>query len=201
VFTAIDDMKEKQKLWNGEYKKGVHWEEGHSKGAEEFAKMMKTGSSILDVGCGSGRDSIFFAENCFDVTGIDISEEAIKKAKESAEKQNLKVRFDVMDVEELSYKDETFDAIYSNAVLHFTKLKESGAEIYRVLKKNGIAFITIILSTTDMQTNETKGKGSIERIMSAFGKFRVLEKREVEIIDEKPEPHKHEILVLVMKKE
>jgi hypothetical protein len=44
VVTAIDDMKEKQKLWNSEYRKGVHWEEGHSKGAEEFAGMLKTGS-------------------------------------------------------------------------------------------------------------------------------------------------------------
>lgn len=200
MLTAIDDTKEKER-WNSEYKKGVHWEEGHSKGAEEFAEMLKTGNLLLDAGCGSGRDSIFFAESGFNVTGVDISEEAIKKARESAEKQNVKIRFEVMNVEKLPYKDETFDAVYSNAVLHFTGLKESGAEIYRILKKNGIAFITIILSTTDMRTNEIKGKGSVERIMSAFGRFRVLEQKEIEKIDGKPEPHKHKILVLVMKKE
>ena len=35
--------------------------------------------SLIDIGCGNGRDSIFFSKNNFHVTGIDISQKAIKK--------------------------------------------------------------------------------------------------------------------------
>lgn len=194
-------MKRESNYWDDAYKKGVHWEEGHSKGAEEFSKMLKPKSSILDIGCGSGRDSIFFAKNGFDVTGIDISEEAISKAKAAAEKQKLKIRFDPMSAEKISFGNETFDGIYSNAVLHFTELKKSGDEIYRILKKNGLSFLSIILTTKYPQTNEIVKRYSREQIISAFSKFKILKQDETEITDEKPRLHKHRILVLLLKKE
>lgn len=195
-------MSEKDsEYWDEAYKKGVHWEDGRSKGAEEFSEMLKPKSSVLDIGCGSGRDCVFFAQQEFDVSGVDISEEAVKKAKQAAEKQSLKIRFEVMNAENLAYDDESFDAVYSNVALHFTQLLKPSSEIYRVLKKGGICFSTIMLNTTDLQTNETKGKYSIQRIMSAFGKFKILKQEEIEAIDDKPIPHKHKILVLILKKD
>ena len=42
-------------------------------------KKGKIKKSLIDIGCGNGRDSIFFSKNNFCVTGIDISKKAIKK--------------------------------------------------------------------------------------------------------------------------
>ena len=46
-----------------------------------LGKVGKKGikKSLIDIGCGNGRDSIFFSKNNFRVTGIDISQKAIKK--------------------------------------------------------------------------------------------------------------------------
>lgn len=162
--------------------------------------MLKPKSSVLDIGCGSGRDSIFFAKKGFNVTGIDISNEALEKAKQSAKKEDLKIKFELMSAERLSYKDEIFDGVYSNAVLHFTELKKSSEEIYRVLKKNGICLLSIIITTTYPHTNEVIKKYSIEQAVSSFSKFKMLKQNEIEITDEKPRLHKHKILVLVLKK-
>ncbi|MFZ3077876.1 MAG: class I SAM-dependent methyltransferase [Candidatus Aenigmatarchaeota archaeon] len=186
--------------WDEAYKKGVHWEEGHSKGAEEFSEMLKPKSSVLDIGCGSGRDCIFFAKKGFDVAGVDISEEAIKKAKQTAGKEGLKIRFELMSAEKLSYGDESFDGVYSNSALHFTDLKRSSEEIFRVLKKNGVCLLSIVLTTTYPHTNEVIKKYSAEQAILAFGKFKMLKQNEIEVTDEKPRLHKHKILVLVLKK-
>jgi ubiquinone/menaquinone biosynthesis C-methylase UbiE len=99
-------------------------------------------NKILEIGVGNGRDSIFFAQEGNDVTGIDIAEGAIKLAKENAEKAGVSdVNFVLGKAEELGFGDESFDAVYSLSVLHSTILPESLAEISRVLKPEGKAII------------------------------------------------------------
>jgi 2-polyprenyl-3-methyl-5-hydroxy-6-metoxy-1,4-benzoquinol methylase len=52
-----------------------------------------SGSNILDMACGAGRHSIFFAERGFEVTAVDLSEKLLSVAKQRAEKRNLKIDF------------------------------------------------------------------------------------------------------------
>lgn len=67
-------------------------------------------TSILDLGCGRGRHSITLAKRGYKVKGIDISEEAIKKAVSKAKKANLdNIEFEVRDMRDPL--PETFDAI------------------------------------------------------------------------------------------
>ena len=47
-----------------------------------FIKKVKPGGKILDVGCGSGRDTLIFKNLGFNVTAFDVSEELVKKASE-----------------------------------------------------------------------------------------------------------------------
>ena len=54
------------------------------------ANELELTTTIIDVGCGSGRDSLFFARHHFDVVGIDASGPAIENARQSAVAQNLK---------------------------------------------------------------------------------------------------------------
>lgn len=82
---------------------------------------------ILDVGCGEGRDSIALLERGYDVTGIDISAEAIGYCKRKA-KQKGRHRFGVVDVCTQNMP-QRFDFIYSVATLHML-LKDDDRKSY-----------------------------------------------------------------------
>ena len=43
--------------------------------------------SVLDLGCGTGRHALYFARNGFDVTAVDLSEDAVRYVKEAAEEE------------------------------------------------------------------------------------------------------------------
>ena len=79
--------------------------------AESFLKnlskleLFKKNSKIIDIACGKGRHSLFLSELGYDVTGVDLSKNSIKHAKQF-EKENLK--FDVADMRE-TYKNNSFD--------------------------------------------------------------------------------------------
>lgn len=81
-----------------------------------FALSLEPKAKILDVGCGSGRDSKFFMSKGFDVVSIDASEELAAVASKNLQKEVL-----VVDLKDLKIKD-TFDAIWCQAsLLHLYK--------------------------------------------------------------------------------
>ncbi len=109
-----------------------------------FSRMLTKGSSILDLGCGSGKDSEYFNKKGFKVTGIDLSKKLIAIAR----KGNSKIRFHVMDILDLSFHDGTFDGVWANAsLLHISKEDQHIAffEIHRVLKEDGILYVSVKL--------------------------------------------------------
>jgi len=61
---------------------------------------------ILDVGCGTGRHSIELAKRGYNVTGIDLSENMLAKAREKAEKENLKIDFQNHNAGNLPFENE-----------------------------------------------------------------------------------------------
>jgi len=61
---------------------------------------------ILDIGCGTGRHSIELAKRGYHVTGIDLSEAQLKRAKEKAAEQNVEVDFRQQDARSLSFVNE-----------------------------------------------------------------------------------------------
>src|SRR5690606_28196065 len=63
---------------------------------------------ILDVGCGTGRHAIELTKRGYNVTGIDLSESQLSRAKEKAEKESLKINFLRQDAMNLSF-DKEFD--------------------------------------------------------------------------------------------
>jgi len=79
---------------------------------------------ILELGCGQGRDSVFFADHGCDITATDISENAIKFVGKIKNKYNLtNLRLFVHDVEKsFDFLNGTFDLIYSNLALQFFEL-------------------------------------------------------------------------------
>lgn len=61
---------------------------------------------ILDVGCGTGRHSIELAGRGYNVTGIDLSESQLARARKKAEKENLKINFKQQDARNLTFNAE-----------------------------------------------------------------------------------------------
>ncbi|MCT7562536.1 class I SAM-dependent methyltransferase [Aliarcobacter butzleri] len=93
---------------------------------------VKKDEKILDLGCGEGTLAIKIQNQGANVIGIDLSEEMVLKAKEKG------IEAFVMSVTDLKFQNESFDKVFSNAVLHWVKdLDKSAKEIARVLKKNG----------------------------------------------------------------
>lgn len=72
---------------------------------------------LLEVGCGEGRDSVFFAKNGYEVTAFDLAESGIEKAKRLADAHQVKVRFFQADMRQFRLEEE-FDIIYSSGVYH-----------------------------------------------------------------------------------
>jgi ubiquinone/menaquinone biosynthesis C-methylase UbiE len=128
------------------------WDKKHSQGAHEglrhspspFSEIAELyfpeKSKILELGCGVGRDAIFFEKKGHKVLATDVSEIAIKQNKEHFESST--VEWSVLDMNDpLQYEDESFDVVYINLSLHYysdTKTKEIVQESARVLKPNGI---------------------------------------------------------------
>ena len=94
---------------------------------------------ILEVGCGRGSLSAYFADAGWDCTLLDLSSQAITLAKTAFETAGLKGRFDVANCENLPYPAESYDAVFSIGLLeHFDDVTQTLSEQYRVLKKGGV---------------------------------------------------------------
>lgn len=97
-------------------------------------------SHVLDVGCGTGGNSAFLASKygC-KVTGIDISELMIEKAKTRAQEEGMvdKLDFHVGDAYNLDHPNNSFDVVLTVFVSQFLDLKKAFPEFKRVLKTGG----------------------------------------------------------------
>jgi len=102
---------------------------------------------ILDLACGSGRHTVYLAKMGFDVYGLDISKEAIKKARSLLQSEGLNVNLIVGSIyEQLPYEDDFFDAVICIRALHHGTIDQiRGAinEIERVLKPGGLVYATV----------------------------------------------------------
>jgi SAM-dependent methyltransferase len=106
-----------------------------------FTKEMK----ILDVGCGEGRNAVYFLQKNYSIFGIDPNEVAIQYCRYLAKTINPETdihRFQVGEGTAIPFHAAAFDAVISSAVLHFADghahFWKMIAEIHRVLKPGGI---------------------------------------------------------------
>ncbi|MBW4827539.1 MAG: class I SAM-dependent methyltransferase [Clostridiaceae bacterium] len=99
---------------------------------------IKPGTKVLDVGCGTGNFSMKLARMGCKVTAIDISEEMLKVGKTKAKKENLDIQFYNMNVYDLQFEANCFDAVISVTAFEFIKdTKRAIEEMFRVLNDNG----------------------------------------------------------------
>ncbi|WP_149093794.1 methyltransferase domain-containing protein [Paenibacillus terrae] len=123
-------------IYEEEYKtQEYYWGTEPNKVCYQVLQFMPPNKHIklLDIGCGEGKDAVFFARNGYDVTAFDVSDAGIEKTKRLAEK--IGVHVNVFKADILDYRLDThFDVIFSSGVLHYIK-PEFRKEIFENYKQ------------------------------------------------------------------
>lgn len=101
---------------------------------------------LLVIGCGYGRECIYFARKGFEVTGVDTSLEGLKLAREWMTRERvMNIKFELGDALNLHYDEANFDGVFTHKVLHQFNREDRQAmmnEIHRVLRPGGLFFLS-----------------------------------------------------------
>ena len=97
----------------------------------DYWSLFPAGGTVLDVGCGEGRNSIFLAKKGFVVDAFDISRAGIEKAKRIADLCGAIVSFTCHDLTKFSFK-KNYDVILSHGVLHLCEKNDRDTFIEKI---------------------------------------------------------------------
>lgn len=102
---------------------------------------------VLDIGCGEGKDAVFLARNGYAVTAFDVSEQGLQKARELADKCNVKIDFFKADVRDFRLETD-YDIIFSSGVFHYIPAEQRRNVIDNLKShtaQNGINVINVFV--------------------------------------------------------
>ena len=123
---------------------------------DKFASYFDSKSVVCDMGCGPGHITRYLFDKGLNVFGIDISERCIR----IAQRENPRMRFQVMDMAKLDIADESIDGIVSfYSIIHTPKrlIHTLFHEFNRVLKKGGKLLIVVKKGDTEGYVYELEG--------------------------------------------
>ena len=153
------------------------WAESHAQdtwwipSTSQFASMLPTGATVLDLGCGVGGKTKFLTDWCLNVSGLDFSERMIEVSRE----RYPSLKFGVQDIYKLEKIKERFDGVFLQAVLlHFPKAHVLGIlqKIAQLINPNGLFYVAVkelVAGQPDevIKSEEIKGQ-KFERFFSNF---------------------------------
>ena len=142
---------------------------------EAAVEYLKKGT-VLDLGAGSGRDSIFLAKKGFEVTSVDISPEGLSLLKETIEDEGLKnIQTVEADVAEFKPSLE-YDNILCIFVLHFLKKQDFMPTLNRIMScttAGGINVVSDLTKNGPLYSTDTIGHwvdaGELQEIYEKAG--------------------------------
>jgi len=141
-----------------------------------FEKYLQPSAKILDLGCGSGRDSKYFLSKGYEVTAADGSEEICKYASEYLQRPVQCVRFD-----EMKFQEE-FDGVWACAsLLHVEadKLRNVMKKVWNSLKTDGILYASFKFGTEEREKDGRYfvdlDEVKVRELLEKEGLFQVLE--------------------------
>jgi len=155
-----------QAFWDAEYKEGGHLalSVNQSEDLEKFTRWhlreygketLNITSSVLDIGCGNGRNLIWIAEN-FGMRGVgyDISSQAVAQARKRSIELNLNLTYEARSIAgDIPLPSNSQSLVLDMMTSHFLKADERAHlihEIYRVLRPGGFLFYKTFLLDEDI---------------------------------------------------
>lgn len=156
----------------------------------------KLNKKILEIGCGTGNNILFLAENGFDAYGFDASKTAIEYAKKKLKKKKLTSNILVNTFSNYNYKKSFFDAVIDRGSLtcvDMITIKKTINKIYSCLKKGGLFLFTPLSDDSSRFSGVQDKKGLFVPKFLAFGRvdkrnlgFSFLSKKDIyELFNEK----------------
>lgn len=148
-----------KKYWNEKWRANIFDQNQANPFAVKALKYIKNhyqekSFSLLDLGSGNGKDSLFFANHGAKVFALDISEQALSAIKV----KNPSIRTESQNLEHLNLSENSFDVIYAHLSLHYFN-SDKTVEIFNTVKtalKPGGIFFVKVKSTKDWQYGEGK---------------------------------------------
>lgn len=142
-----------QKYWSEALKRysTKSWVDKPTIFSEQIEPYLPKTGSLLELASGQGQDARYFARLGYQVTATDLVDTGLNEAKQKAEKENLTITFNTVDISKpLPFPDNTFDIVYSHLGLHYlnkTKTELLFKEIQRILRPDGI--LAALFNTVD----------------------------------------------------
>jgi SAM-dependent methyltransferase len=107
---------------------------------------------ILDIGCGTGRHTVYLAQEGFEVYSLDISPTALKYTIDMLSTHDLSAHLTLHDMNILPFEDGYFDAVICIQVIHHNtvdRIHKTVQEICRILHEKGLIWITVPVSKNE----------------------------------------------------
>jgi SAM-dependent methyltransferase len=134
----------------------------------------KVGTRVIDLGCGIGRNSLYLAEQGYDVTAVDFSDKALEKfrqtLKDDARADHINAK-QVNLAEKLPFANGSFDLaidVVTTMTLTPDELPGFEAELRRILRPHGL-FLTYVLGSDDGFLEATAPPGTASTTIEASG--------------------------------
>ena len=107
-------------FWDGRYAQARLYGTEPTSVARELARLFhqEQVTTVLDAGCGSGRDALFYASEGFTVTGLDISAHALRWAREEAADTGVPIALIAGDLLASNLAPGSFDAVVAIHLVH-----------------------------------------------------------------------------------
>jgi len=109
-----------------------------------WLSAIRSGHSVLEIGCGVGLDAYTLAQRGLKVTAVDLTYIGVATARQRFQRNQVAGNFAAGNAEHLPFRDNSFDYVYSFGVLHHAAdTAKTIEEVYRVLKPGGEARIML----------------------------------------------------------
>ncbi|MFC4439124.1 MULTISPECIES: class I SAM-dependent methyltransferase [Natrialbaceae] len=146
-------MSDDRDRWNDRYRENTPSEEAATIVREHADEL--PGGTALDLACGGGRNAIFLAERGLDVTGVDVSDEALAHARRRADDAGADVDFLRADANEMDLEPEAYDVV----VVTYFRTRERLPDLLDALAPGGLLLYEHRLETGEdrrfrVRTNE-----------------------------------------------
>lgn len=164
---------------------------------------------VLDIGCGEGKDAVFFARNGYNVTAFDYADSGLEKARSLAERFGVEINFFKADINDFRLTDN-YDIVFSSGVFHYIKPEiraEMADNIKLHINTGGIVAINVFVKkpfierAPDSELSEENKLWKSGELLTLFHDWKINSFKE-EIFDcmSGGVPHRHCMDILIAEK-